>query len=36
MEFETRKTGVHYLKIVDMKYDDFDSIYVMSDNNKPE
>ena len=36
LAFEARKTGIHYIKIVDKNYADFDSVYVMSDNNKPE
>ena len=36
LEYETQKTNIHYIKIVDKKYDDFDSIYVRSDNNKPD
>ena len=36
MEYETQKAKIHYIKIVDKNYTDFDSIYVKSDNNKPE
>jgi len=34
--YETKKTNIHYIKIVDKDYTDFDRIYVKSDNNKPE
>lgn len=36
MGLETRKSGIHYIKILDKKYDEFDREYVKSDNNKPE
>jgi hypothetical protein len=36
LEYETQKTGIHYLKIVDKKYEEFDREYVRSDNNRPE
>ena len=36
LEYETQKTNINYIKIVDKNYDDFDRIYVKSDNNKPE
>lgn len=35
MEFETKKTNINYIKILDKKYEDFDRIYVKSDNNRP-
>ena len=36
LEYETKKTSIHYIKIVDKNYEDFDKIYIKSDNNKPE
>ena len=36
MRKECDKTGLHYLKIVDKKYDEFIELYVKSDNNQPE
>lgn len=36
MEYETKKSSIHYIKIVDKNYEDFDRIYVKSDNNKPD
>ena len=36
LEYECQKTGIHYLKIVDKNYTDFDTVYVKSDNNRPE
>ena len=33
---EAGKNGIHYIKIVDKKYDEFDNDYVKSDFNKPE
>ena len=36
LEYEVKKTNIHYLKIVDKNYTDFDTEYVKSDNNKPE
>lgn len=34
--YETKKTNIHYIKIVDKKYDEFIKEYVKSDNNRPE
>lgn len=36
MAHQMRKTAVNYIKIVDKKYSEFDSIYVKSDTNQPE
>ena len=36
MVAEAGKSGIHYIKIVDKKYDEFDNDYVKSDFNKPE
>lgn len=36
MEYETRKTNINYLKIVDKNYETFDREYVKSDQNHPE
>lgn len=36
MVAESGKSGIHYIKIVDKKYDDFDQDYVKSDTNRPE
>ena len=36
LKYETQKTGIHYIKIVDKNYDEFDQVYVKSDNNRPE
>ena len=36
LAYETKQTGIHYIKIVDKNYEDFDEIYVKSDTNKPE
>ena len=36
LEYEVQKTNIHYIKIVDKNYTDFDQIYVKSDNNKPD
>ena len=36
MQMEAGKHGIHYIKIVDKKYDEFDNDYVKSDFNKPE
>ena len=33
---EEKKTNIHYIKIVDKKYDDFMRDYVKSDENKPD
>jgi hypothetical protein len=35
MAAESRKNGIHYLKIVDKKYDEFMKEYVKSDTNAP-
>ena len=36
MEYECGKSGQHYIKIMDKKYDEFINDYVKSDNNRPE
>lgn len=36
MKNECKRTGMHYIKILDKKYDEFDSDYVESAHNRPE
>lgn len=36
MKKQMNSSSINYIKIVDKNYSDFDSIYVKSDNNKPE
>lgn len=36
MVYESGQSGIHYIKIVDKNYNEFDSDYVKSDTNKPE
>ena len=36
LKYETQKTGIHYIKIVDKNYEEFDNVYVKSDTNRPE
>lgn len=36
MKYETSKTNINYIKIMDKKYDEFDEIYIKSDTNKPD
>lgn len=36
LAYETKKTSINYIKIVDKNYTDFDQTYIRSDNNRPE
>ncbi len=36
MQKEAAQSGIHYIKILDKKYDEFDEDYVKSDSNMPE
>lgn len=36
MRYECKKANIHYIKIIDKVYEEFDKVFVKSDNNKPE